>query len=77
MPEEILYYIYSVKCKRLFSLAWYDNSTYAPQNSDKAGKSLPTFYYNRSSCKSKKLIYLHQDLFVHSNHIKYLETDRK
>lgn len=29
LPNEIFDYIYAAKCKRLFSLAWYDDKTYA------------------------------------------------
>lgn len=52
LPDEIFDYIHVAKCRRLFTLAWYDDKTYTPSN-DGLTKALPILYCNGSSCKSK------------------------
>lgn len=56
-----------------FLSLYYDSPQ--PKNGDTAEKPLPLFHCNRSGFKSKKPTYLHGDLFVYSNSIKYPEID--
>lgn len=54
LPNEIFDYIHVAGCRRLFSLAWYGDTTYA--NIDR--NPLPSSCCNGSTCKSQELDYL-------------------
>lgn len=51
LPDKIFDYIHIVKCCRIFSLNWYDDSTYGNGN-EASTKPLPTFCCNGSGCNS-------------------------
>ena len=74
--NKIFDYIHVAKCCQVFSLNWYDDSTYS--NGNKAStKPLPILYCNGFGCNSKDPKYLERELFVKPVAIKYLETDRE
>ena len=54
LSDEIFYYIHTIYCQRLFSLAWYNNMTYTLDMETGLGKALPTCCYNGPSCQSIK-----------------------
>ncbi|MCJ1468820.1 hypothetical protein MMC07_007450 [Pseudocyphellaria aurata] len=61
MSDEIFDYIYVALCRRLFSLAWYDDFTYATASSAATAapaKALPDACYNGLSCQSPEPNYL-------------------
>lgn len=74
LSDEIFDYIHFAKCTQLFSLAWYDDLTYAPKNND-VGKPLPVFCCNSSGCQPEELSYLNRAHFVDSNPTKFSEAD--
>lgn len=76
LSNKIFDYIYIAKCCRIFSLNWYNNSTYG--NSNKAStKLLPILCCNGSGCNLKNLEYLEKEPFVKPVAIKYLKAIRK
>lgn len=62
--------------RRLFSLAWYNNLTYA-QNKDSTSKVLPITCCNRPSSNSIKPDYIKQKLFIDTTTLKFLEVDQE
>lgn len=71
---EIFDYIYVVKCRRLFSLAWYDDQTYVLANDTGTTPPLPTLCCNGPGCQSEDPEFLKRDPFVEIETIKYIET---
>ena len=76
LPDEIFDYIHAAKCRRLFSLAWYDDLTYAP-NAEGLSKALPTLCCNSFSCSSEEPPFLKRLLFIDTTAVKYTEADRE
>lgn len=76
LPDEIFDYIHVAKCRRLFSLNWYNDSTYGHGN-EASTKLLPTLCCNGSGCNSKDPEYLEREPFVKPVAIKYSEADRE
>lgn len=62
------------KCKRFFSLAWYNNLTYA-SNKDFTSKVLLVNCFNKPSCQSIELSYIQLDLIIHIAISKVIEID--
>lgn len=54
LPDEIFDYIHVAPCRRSFSLAWYDDSTYLVPQADGQTKSLPRFCCNSPVCQSEE-----------------------
>lgn len=50
--DEIFYYTHIVPCQRLFSLAWYDDITYALDTKSSLSKALFISCCNRPSCQN-------------------------
>lgn len=76
LPNKIFDYIFVAKCCRVFSLNWYDDSTYGNNNIANT-KPLPILYCNGSGCNLKDPEYLEREPFVKPVAIKYLEADRE
>ena len=72
LPNEILDFIYIAQCQRLFSLAWYNNMTYA-QNKDT--KELPVPCCNDSSCNLVEPDFIYRELFIDLTNPSIIETD--
>lgn len=62
------------KCRRLFSLAWYDDLTYGDGPSS---KPLSTLCCNVSECLSDDLDFLKREPFVKPVTVKYSEAERE
>lgn len=77
LPDEFFDYIHRAPCRRLFSLAWYDDMTYAINEATGLRKDLPTACCNGPSCKSTDPEFLQREPFIETPPIKYSETDRK
>lgn len=80
LPDEIFDYIHVAQYRRLFSLAWYDDLTYADQEQIDGSitkKALPTACCNGPSCKSVEPEFLHREPFIQSKVIKHTESDRE
>ena len=71
LPDKIFDYIHVAECRRLFSLAWYDDAIY--NNS----KPLPSLCCNGPDCNSKEPECLKREPFVETPTIRYSETDRE
>lgn len=71
LPDEIFDYIHVAKCRRLFSLAWYDDATY------NNNQPLPSLYCNGPGCNSEEPECLKREPFVETLTIRYSETDRE
>lgn len=76
LADEIFDYIHVARCRRLFSLAWYDDMTYAEQE-DGLTKSLPTLCCNGPSCLSPEPEFLQREPFITSSPTKFSEIDRE
>lgn len=76
LPNKIFNYIHTAKCQRLFSLDWYDDTTYAP-NINGSIKPLPDPYCNCSGCKSLDPEYLNRVPFIDTTTIKFKESERE
>ena len=76
LPDDIFSYIHIAKCRQLFSLDWYDDTTYAPNN-DGSIKPLPVPCCNGSGCKSLDPEYLNQVPFIDTTTIKFKESERE
>lgn len=74
LPEEIFDYMHVAKCRRLFSLAWYDDLTYGNRPSS---KPLPTLCCNASGCLSEDPDFLKREPFVKPVTVKYSEAERE
>ena len=74
--DEIFDYIHAANCRRLFSLAQYDDLTYAP-NAEGLSKALPTLCCNSSSCNSEEPPFLKRLPFIDTTAVKYTEADYK
>ena len=72
--DEIFDYIHTAKCRRLFSLAWYDDKTYKV-NADSSSKALPRLYCNASDCNSEDPECLKRAFFVNTSAVRYIEAD--
>lgn len=75
LPDKFFDYIYYVFCQRFFSLAWYNDITYAINKATKLRKNLPTLCCNGPSCKSTEPKFLQREPFIEIFLIKYLEID--
>lgn len=76
LPNKIFDYIHVAKCHRVFSLNWYNDSTYGNGN-EASIKPLAILCCNGSGCNSKDPEYLERELFVKLVAIKYLKADGK
>lgn len=75
LPDEIFDYIHTVKCRRLFSLAWYGDVTYALEEG--IAKPLPELCCNGPGCKSTMPEIFNREPFVDTTPIKVTESDRE
>lgn len=73
LPDELFDYIHVAGCRRLFSLAWYGDTTYA--NIDQ--NPLPSSCCNGSTCKSQEPDYFQREAFIDDTPTKYTENDRE
>ena len=78
LPDEMFEYIHVAQCQRLYSLAWYDDMTYA-QSSDNSGatKTLPQPCCNGPRCQSEEPEFMKRDSFIDTSTPKYMENDRE
>lgn len=74
LPEEIFDYIHIAKCRRLFSLTWYDDPTY---DDGPSSKPLPTLCCNASGYLSEDPDFLKREQFIKPVTIKYSEVERE
>lgn len=72
LPDEIFDCIHVAKCRRLFSLAWYDNETYVSPST-----ALPTPCCNGPSCNSEDPEYLQRASLVNTAPVRYTEIERE
>lgn len=72
LPDKIFDYIHIAQCRRLFSLASYDDQTYVSTS-----KALPNPCCNGPSCKSEDPECLKRAFFIDNTPIKLSEGDRK
>lgn len=80
IPDEIFDYIHVARCRRLFSLAWYDDMTYADKemlDDSIMKKALPLACCNGPSCMSPEPEFLHREPFIEPTVTKYTESDRE
>ena len=64
-PNQIFDYIHVARYRRLFSLPWYDDLTYAQSNdSSILAVALPTPCCNGPSCSSTELSYTQRECFI-------------
>ncbi|MCJ1348467.1 hypothetical protein MMC31_006699 [Peltigera leucophlebia] len=86
LPDEIFDYIHVARCKRLFSLAWYGDMTYAEETlhnnpsqllETPSRKALPEFCYNGPSCKSQEPDYILREPFINTVPTKHTEAERE
>lgn len=76
IPDDIFDYINIARCRRLFSLACYDDLTYAQKKGPQSKKALPTSCCNGPSCNSPEPEYLQREPFIEqATVIKYTEAD--
>lgn len=76
LADKIFAYIYIARCCRLFSLEWYDDTTYAPAH-DRSKKLLPSNCCNGSGCLSPKSDFLRRKPFIDVTPVKYTKADRE
>lgn len=78
ISDDIFDYINVARCRRLFSLACYDDLTYAVQKGSKSNKALPIACCNGPSCNSPEPEYLQREPFMEQAIVtKYTEADRE
>ena len=70
-------YIHNTPCRRLFSLAWYDDITYKVDKATGLSKALPQSCCNGSSCQSAEPEVLQKNPFINIIPTKHTETDRE
>lgn len=73
--NKIFEYIHVARCRRFFSLAWYDNITYTRFDDAGITKSLPILCCNGPDCLLAKPDYLKREPFIDLTPIKFIETD--
>lgn len=75
--DEIFDYVNVARCRRLFSLACYDDLTYATQKGSKSNKALSiACCCNGSSCNSPEPEYLHRQPFMEQATVPLPSTPR-
>lgn len=74
--NEILNYIYVARCRRLFSLAWFDDLTYV-QSEDSISKALLIACCNKPNCNSVELNYIQLEPFIDITTPKFTKIDLK
>lgn len=74
LADKIFDYIYVARCRQLFSLAWYNDITYAEQK-DGLTKPLPTPCCNGPSCLSPEPEFMQKKPFISSFSVKFSEID--
>ena len=77
LPNEIFDYIHVAPCRRLFSLAWYDDMTYAVNEESSSGKALPVLCCNGSGCQSPEPAFIKQKLHFDTYFTKHNEYERE
>ena len=77
LPNEIFDYIHVARCRRLFSLAWYDDMTYAQSGDSSPTKALPIPCCNGPSCNSTESYYTQREPFLNTAIAKATEADRE
>lgn len=77
LPDEIFDYIHTAQCRRLFSLAWYDDMTYKSSPDKAAIKPLPVLCCNGPACQSPEPDYLKREPFIDSTPNKLSEAERE
>ncbi|MCJ1470688.1 hypothetical protein MMC07_009335 [Pseudocyphellaria aurata] len=73
MPDEIFDYIHVVRCRQLFSLAWYDDLTYVAHAGLPSPKALPNLCCNGPSCQSPVPACLQREPFIQVAKTRYSE----
>ena len=76
LPNDIFDYIHVAPCRRLYSLALYDDMTYASLT-EHSGKALPDLCCNVSGCRSVEPDYLKQGLHFDTEPAKHNEYERE
>lgn len=77
LPNEIFDYIHVARCRRLFSLAWYEDLTYAQSDDSSSPTALPIPCCNGPSCNSTEPSYTQREPFVDTTTKKATEADRE
>lgn len=77
LPNEIFDYIHVARCRRLFSLAWYEDLTYAQSDDLSSPTALPIPCCNGLSCNLIEPSYTPRELFVDTTTKKATEADRE
>lgn len=77
LPDEFFDYIYCALYRRLFSLAWYNDMTYAINKITGFGIDLPTSCCNRFNYKNTEPEFLQRELFINIAPTKYSKSDRE
>lgn len=77
LSDEIFNYIHNAPCRRLFSLAWYDDMTYAADETTGLAKALPIPCCNGPSCNSAEPEFLQREPFINTLPTKYTEADQE
>lgn len=77
LPDEIFEYIHVARCRRLFSLVWYDDMTYARTDDAGVTTPLPTLCCNGPDCLFVESDYLRREPFIDLTPANYTEIDRE
>lgn len=78
LPDKIFDYIHVASCRRRFSLAWYDDSTYLVSQADGQTKSFPRFCCNGPVCQSEEPAILQgREDFIDVTKKTFTEVDRE
>lgn len=78
LPDETFGYIHTAKCRRLFSLAWYDDTTYASNAEALATpKALPVLCCNGPDCLSSMPEVLLREKFIDTSSSSLTEFQRE
>lgn len=72
LPDEMFNYIHTARCRRLFSLSWYDDETYVS-----ASTALPNPCCNGPSCNSEDPEFLKRSSLVNHFPPNNSEFDRE
>lgn len=74
LPNKIFDYIHIARCRKLLSLAWYNDMTYT-QSEDT--KELPVPCCNGPSCNSIEPDFIQQESFIDTTNPPIIETDQE
>ncbi len=76
LPDKLFDYIYAAQCRRLFSFAWYNDLTYAP-NVDGVSKALSKLCCNGPNCNLKEPNFLERSPFIDIAQVKLNKAARE